>query len=352
VNGPLVAGVLSFSVHAGAWVVILAITAAYAALIRRPRFAVSRAQAWSFLGAMGVLVVALTWPLANLAAHHLLLALVLQRLLLMLAAPPLLLRGLPQSLVALATRPPALDAAARTASRPIPAVVMVTVVAVGTLSVPAVDAQASSALARGGFDALLLLAGVVLWLPVLRSVPGTGRMSSLGRAAYLIVQSIVPSFLSIVWIFSRHPLYPAYATAGKVLGISPLLDQQLSGFTAKLGTICVLWTVAFIGVSRSERLGDDGGDEAPLTWADVERELERVQRRERRRTGPPQEGIPGMAGPGAGPLPPQSASTDPGGSAGTEPDPPGHGTTGHGKSRRNRRERGRDGTKGGDEPDR
>jgi cytochrome c oxidase assembly factor CtaG len=282
---PAVAPVLAFSLHLGAWIAVLGATAAYAIVIRYPRFAVTRHQAWSFLGAMGALVVALTWPLANLAAHHLLLALVVQRLLFLLAVPPLLLGGLPRSLVASLTRPPALDSVARTASRPVPAIVFVTAVAVGTLSVPAVDAQASWAFARGGLDLLLLLAGIVLWLPVLQPVPGTGHMSALGRAGYLVVQSIVPSFLSIVWIFARHPLYPAYAHPGKVWGISPLLDQELSGFLAKLGTILVLWSVAFVVVNRSERASEEGADATPLTWADVERELERVARSERRRAG-------------------------------------------------------------------
>lgn len=271
----------ALSLHLAAWIGILGISGAYAMGIRRPRYAVTRRQAWSFLGAMGVLLAALTWPLASLAAHDLLVALVVQRLLLMLAVPPLLFAGVPRALVATVTRPAVLDTVARACSRPVPAAVIVTVVAVGSLTVPAVDAQASSAFARGGFDFLLLAAGCVLWMPVLHPVPGTGSMSHLGAAGYLVVQSILPSFLSIVWIFARHPLYPAYAHGGRVLWLSPLLDQQIAGFAAKLGTIFVLWGVAFAIVVRSERLAEEGGDPNPLTWADVERELERVARRER-----------------------------------------------------------------------
>lgn len=289
----------AFSLHLGAWTAILCLTAAYAIGIRRPRFAVTKRQAWSFLGAMGVLLVALTWPVASLAAHDLLVALVVQRLLLMLAVPPLLFAGLPVGLVAAVTRPPALDTLARLCSRPVPAAAIVTVVAVGTLTAPAVGAMASSALARGGFDALLLAAGCVLWLPVLHPVPGTGSMSPLGAAGYLVVQSILPGFLSFIWIFARHPLYPVYAHSGRVLWLSPLMDQELSGFVAKLGTIFVLWGVAFAIVLRSERVTEEGGDPDPLTWADVERELERVARRERHEAR-----MAGARGRGPGPVPP------------------------------------------------
>lgn len=304
---------LAFSLHPGAWIAILLVAAGYAAVIRTRRYAVTRRQAWCFIGATAVLLVDLTWPLSDLAAHWLLVALVAQRLLLMLAFPPLVIAALPRPLVARATKPAPMDAIARACSRPVPAAIIVTVVAVGTLTVPAVDAQASSALVRGGFDLLLAGAGLVLWAPVLHPVPGTERMSALGQAGYLVVQSILPSFLSIVWIFARHPLYPAYAHHGHVLGLSPLLDQQLSGFEAKLLTIFVLWAVAFVIVARAERRPDPDEDADPLTWADVERHLERAARSERRQASRPRR-----------PAGPPSSGHAPGGGAGSGPGgPPG-----------------------------
>ena len=50
-------------------------------------------------------VVALTWPLADLAAHWSLTALVTQRLILLMAVAPLLLLGLPYDVVQWLTRP-------------------------------------------------------------------------------------------------------------------------------------------------------------------------------------------------------------------------------------------------------
>ena len=307
------AHLLAFALHPAAWAGVLSVTGLFAWWLHRRRNSATPGEVRSFLGAMAVLLVATTWPLAGLAAHRLLVALVVQRLLLMLAVPPLLLRGMPRPLVATLTRPAPLDALARLCSRPAAAVVIVTVVAVGTLNIPAVVLQSQSAAARGGFDLLVLAAGVVLWLPVLRPVPGTGTTSALGRAGYLVVQSIVPSFLSIVWIFARHPLYPPFAHTGRTLLLSPLTDQELSGFVAKLGTIFVLWAVAFVVVTRAEQVAEQGGDPEPLTWSDVERELERVARRERRGAGMP---------PGRGPAPtghpprPREQDHGPGGPAG------------------------------------
>ena len=247
-----------------------------------PASAATGRQKLLFLAGVLLLAGALTWPLGDLASHWLLVALVLQRLLLTLAVPPLLVLGTPGPIIGRLTRPPSVDAVLRVAVRPIPAVAIVTVVAVGTLTVGVVSLAAHSIVARTVIQLVVLASGFVLWAPVLTELPGTQSLSSLGRGGYLIVQSIVPSFLSIVWIFARHPLYPAFNYPGTVAGMSPLLDQELAGFLAKLSTIAVLWTVAFVIMTRAQTADSAGRDTDPLVWSDVERELERADRRDRR----------------------------------------------------------------------
>jgi putative membrane protein len=268
------------------WLLALpALVAAYLGATRRQGCGATTRQRLLFLGGTVLLLAAVTWPLGDLASHWLLLALVLQRLLLTLAVPPLLVLGTPRPIISGLTRPPAADAVLRVVVRPLPAVAIVTVVAVGTLTTGAVSLAARSDAARVVLELVVLASGFVLWAPVLSELPGTPRLSALGRGGYLIVQSIVPSFLSIVWIFARHSLYPTFTHPGTVAGMSPLLDQELAGFLAKLSTIAVLWTVAFVIMTRAQ-----AAEEAdPLVWSDVEREIERADRRERRQgwSGPP-----------------------------------------------------------------
>ena len=261
---------------------LLALVIGYFRTARRHGETASTRQALLFLGGVVLLVGALTWPLGDLASHWLLLALVLQRLLLTLAVPPLLVLGTPRPLLARLTRPPAVDAVLRVVVRPVPAVAIVTVVAVSTLTVGAVSLAAHSVIARTAIQLIVLASGFVLWAPVLTELPGTQRLSALGRGGYLIVQSIVPSFLSIVWIFARHSLYPTFTHPGTIAGMTPLLDQELAGFLAKLSTIAVLWTVAFVIMTRAQTDESTGQDTDPLVWSDVEREIERADRRERR----------------------------------------------------------------------
>ncbi len=275
------------------WLLVFpALAVSYLWATRRPGCEATARQKLLFVGGIVVLIVAVTWPLGDLATHWLLMALVLQRLLLTLAVPPLLVLGTPRSLIARLTRPAAVDAVLRIVVRPLPAVAIVTVVAVGTLTTGAVSLAAHSDVARVLIELVVLASGFVLWAPVLTELPGAHRLSALGRGGYLIVQSIVPSFLSIVWIFARHSLYPTFTHAGTVVGMSSLLDQQLAGFLAKLSTIAVLWTVAFVIMTRAQDAETTGEDAEPLMWSDVEREIERAERRQRRHgwPGPPATG--------------------------------------------------------------
>jgi putative membrane protein len=273
---------LDWHIHPFWLVAIPALGLAYFWATRSEENRPTRRQAVCFTLALLALLVAVTWPLGDLAAHWSLLALVLQRLLLMLAIPPLLVAGTPRPILVRLTRPAPIDALLRVAVRPIPAVAIVTVIAVGTLTTGAVSLAASSDLARGAISLLVLLSGFVLWAPVLSEVPGVQRLSTLGRGGYLIVQSIVPSFLSVVWIFARRPLYASYDHHTTTLGLSPVLDQQLAGFLAKLCTIAVLWTVAFTMMTRGQVTAGTEEDADPLVWSDVEREIERADRRDRR----------------------------------------------------------------------
>ncbi len=278
----MTASAWAFHPHVAAWSTLAAISVAYALGVRRIGGARPR-DLVAAIGALVLAVVALGSPLADLAAHTSLTALVVQRMLLLLGLPPLVIAAIPPPLMARITRPAPVDWALRRCSRPIVAVGVVTLIAVVTLTTVAVEAQGSSIWARGGLDLALVVAGFELWTPVSPHLPGTDRPSALGRAAYLIVQSVVPSFLAIVWIFAKHPLYPHFSAGPKLFGVSPLLDQQLAGFVAKFATIAVLWTVAFVGLSRAQHAVSTGRDPEPLLWSDVERHLERAERRERRR---------------------------------------------------------------------
>ena len=240
----------------------------------------TRERRYAILALVALLAVTI-WPVGDIASSVSLSVATVQRLVIMLFVAPMLLKATPTAALARMTRPRLLDAITRRLAHPGVAIVVVTVLGTVTLSTPAVDWGAHSTFGRDLVLLTVLAAGVVLWLPALGVLPGARRLSPAGRAGYLFASSLVVTSLSFVWIFSRHSLYPALHHQHALLHVSALLDQQLAGFIAKFGCYAPMWAIAFTLFSRADERGEPV-EETPLHWADVERQLLRVDRERER----------------------------------------------------------------------
>lgn len=240
----------------------------------------TRERRYALLALVALLAVTI-WPVGDIASSVSLSVATVQRLVIMLFVAPMLLKATPTAALARMTRPRLLDAITRRLAHPGVAIVVVTVLGTVTLSTPAVDWGAHSTFGRDLVLLTVLAAGVVLWLPALGVLPGARRLSPAGRAGYLFASSLVVTSLSFVWIFSRHSLYPALHHQHALLHVSALLDQQLAGFIAKFGCYAPMWAIAFTLFSRADERGEPV-EETPLHWADVERQLLRVDRERER----------------------------------------------------------------------
>ncbi len=266
---------LPFDAHVPELVVLLVVGFVYL------RSASTRRQRLLGAGALLAMLGVTMWPLGDLAASVSLTAATVQRLVIILLVAPMLLLGLAPATLSRLSRPRFIDAAVQIVARPGVALATVTVLGTATLTTPVVDWGATSDLARDVVLLVVVVVGIVLWLPALGVMPGTRRLSPTARAAYVFVSALVVTSLSFVWIFARHPLYPGLHHQYALLGMTPLFDQQLAGFVSKLGCYLPMWAVAFTIFSRA----DDQGialEESPLHWADVEREMLRVDRRRAR----------------------------------------------------------------------
>jgi cytochrome c oxidase assembly factor CtaG len=268
---------------------VLALVAIVAGLVSIVR--VSTTARERRLGSLAVAAFAAVtlWPVGDLAASVSLSVATLQRLVLMLVVAPLMMLAAPTATWVAVTRPAVVDAVARRLVRPVPALVLVTIVGTMTLSVPVVDWGARSLWARDLIIVGVVALGVILWLPALGLVPGARRLSEVARAAYVFIAALVVTSLSLVWIFATRPLYPVLHFQQRFVHLSPLADQQVAGFVAKLGAYLPMWIVAFVIFSRADQRGVDL-ESSPLHWADVERELLRAERRRHRaraRSSPP-----------------------------------------------------------------
>lgn len=231
--------------------------------------------------ALGALAAVTMWPIGDLAASVSLTAATVQRLVIMLFVAPMLLLATPTAALIRLTRPRPVDFAVRVVSHPGVAMAVVTVLGTATLAVPVVEWGARSNVGRDLTLLAVLLAGLVLWVPALALMPGVKRLSPLARAGYVFASALVVTSLSFVWIFARRPLYPALRHQYSLLHMTPLFDQQLAGFVSKFCCYIPMWAIAFTMFSRAEERGSPV-EESPLHWADVERQLLRVDRQRAR----------------------------------------------------------------------
>ena len=171
----------------------------------------------------------------------------------------------------------------RVLSHPGVALAVVTLVGTATLITPVVDWGARSAFGRDADprdhadDRVPAVAAGDR-----TSFPGRACCRPIGRAGYLFASSIVVTSLSIVWIFARHPLYPGLHHQHELLGMSAAAGPTDRRLRRQARRYAPMWAVAFTIFARADREAVPA-EETPLHWADVERELLRVDRQRARR---------------------------------------------------------------------
>jgi putative copper resistance protein D len=159
-----------------------------------------------------------------------------QHMLLLLVAPLLLLAGRP---VILALRSlPARERRAAAAllyrlaavTRPVVCLAVFCLVLVLTHLPAFYDSTLRHPAVHDAEHALYLLAGLMLWWPLLDADPVPAhRLAGLGRLVYLL--ATMPPMAIVGAYLNRHPtlVYPAYAAPAHSMGISAVVDQQQAG---------------------------------------------------------------------------------------------------------------------------
>lgn len=216
---------------------------------------------WAFGLALGSIWVAVDWPLGPLGAGYLLSAHTISFILLGMIAPALLLLSLPLA----GWQPRAgggWTAVLRFLAAPLPALVVFN----GTLMVTHlpdyVDSWMRSQLGSFGTDVSWLLAGMVLWWPVMAPRPAIGRLSAPAQMGYLFVASILPTIPSMLLVFASFPVYALYELSPRIFTIlSANNDQQLAGLLMKVVGDIPLWIGFGVVFFRWQR--DEAGTTPP-----------------------------------------------------------------------------------------
>jgi putative membrane protein len=218
----------------------------------------------AFYAGLLSIIVALDWPLDDLA-DKLFLAHMTQHLLLLMVAPPLIVlsapwmrlwRPLPLGFrrtvaksVARGRWAAPLRALGRLLSRPVPAWIAFNAALVAWHVPKLYDLTLSNEAVHDLEHVTFLVTGVLFWLQVIDSKPVRARLGYGARAVYLTAALLVSWVLALVLAFASSPLYDAYARlAHRPGGLSAIADQQLAaGMMWVPGsipfTIAIVWAL-------------------------------------------------------------------------------------------------------------
>ena len=181
-----------------------------------------------FAVALGLIVLALVSPIAELAEAHLFSIHMVQHLLLGDLAPLALLAGLTGPVL----RPVlALPAVIRLRALAHPAVALpIRAVNLCVWHLPVLyDGALRHSALHGIEHAAFFTAGIVMWAPVFEVLPAPAWFGSGAKLAYIVVVRLVGTALANVFLWAESVFYETYERAGGHWGVSPLADQGIAG---------------------------------------------------------------------------------------------------------------------------
>jgi putative membrane protein len=108
-----------------------------------------------------------------------------------------------------------------------------------------------AAVANGAVHALehigFFAAGIVLWVPVLETLPAPEWFGSGSKLGYIVGVRLVATTLGNVFVWGGGPFYDAYDDGDGYLGLSPEGDQSLAGSLMMLeGSLVTIVAIAWL----------------------------------------------------------------------------------------------------------
>jgi putative membrane protein len=90
-------------------------------------------------------------------------------------------------------------------------------------------------------------AGLIMWLPVLETLPAPEWFGTGAKLGYIAVVRLVETLLGNVLLWSGSVFYPVYAEGSELWGVSPERDQSLAGAVMMLeGSLVTIAALAWL----------------------------------------------------------------------------------------------------------
>jgi putative membrane protein len=221
----------SFSVHPSTVIGIIALAILYEWAARRfiPTTSRRRPRRALFHGALVLMFFSLNGWLHDLGDSYLFSAHMVQHLVLALVVAPLMVMGVAGEMLRPALGLRGVTPVARWLSKPTHAFAIFNVVVAGWHLPPFYNYALSHHPVHIVQHLMFLTASVIMWWPILSPLPELPRLSYPGQMLYLFLMSIPMAIVSVYISYADSVLYPLYASAPRVWGITPMNDQMLGG---------------------------------------------------------------------------------------------------------------------------
>jgi putative membrane protein len=96
-------------------------------------------------------------------------------------------------------------------------------------------------------------AGVIMWLPVLETLPAPEWFGTGAKLGYIVCVRLVDTVLGNVFLWAGAPVYAVYARGQEFLGLSPEADQSLAGAVMMLeGSLVTIVAIAWLFLRLAE----------------------------------------------------------------------------------------------------
>ncbi|HEU4565328.1 MAG TPA: cytochrome c oxidase assembly protein [Gemmatimonadaceae bacterium] len=257
-------GWTSWSVHPSTVIGIAALAALYG--WRARSVSVTPGQKLSFAAGLLVLFVSLNGPIHDLSDSYLFSVHMVQHLLLTMLVVPLLIAGTPGAMLRPALRSRPVAAVARAITHPGTCFIVFN----ATMAIWHIPEVYDLAMRHHGVHIAqhlcFLVASTLMWWPIMSPLPELPRLSYPKQMLYTFLLTLPMSLIGMLITYADQVLYPAYQSAPRLWGISPMEDQLIGGLLMWIpGGLIFLGVLSVIFFRWSARQSDDTAS-AQVDW--------------------------------------------------------------------------------------
>jgi putative membrane protein len=223
-------------------------------------------QRATFFAALGLIFLSLNGWVHDLSDYYLFSAHMVQHLVLTLVAPPLLIMGTPGWMLRPALRWRGVRPAARALTSAPRAFLIFNVVLVGWHLPPAYGLAMAHHPVHIVQHLCFMVAATLMWWPILSPLPELPRLAYPAQMLYLFLLTIPMSLVAVCIAYAGRVLYPAYAAAPRLWGITPLQDQLIGALIMWIPGGFFFFVIISVVFFKWQKQDEDSTAAAQVGW--------------------------------------------------------------------------------------